>query len=173
MNTLTNKSLTEQLGTPERFTDPYMVAVTCAAHANAGAFKIKYILVPTRPSKASIEALKYAGWLANQFGSKIIILHAVASGCSDVNPQEFQGDISRVTGIEPAQIRAILIRQGVDGFMPVITVAQDEQADLIVIPADFYKQPVHFFQTDMMEKLIHHATCPLFIVGDKVQTDPD
>ena len=168
MNTFTNEKLARQWGTPECLTDSYMVAVTSATNASANDFKIKNILVPTRPSKSSGEAIKYAGCLAFQFGSKITILYTVASGCSDVSPQELQGEISRTTGIEPSQIRAILIRQGVTDFLPVITAAHSEQTDLIVIPADFYKPSIRFWQRDMMEQLIRRAPCPLLIVGGKV-----
>ena len=169
MNTLTNEKLAEQLGTPERLTDSYLVAVASATNAGANGFKIKNILVAARPSKSSGEALKYAGWLASQLDCKITVLCAVASGGSDVSPQELRSEISRTTGIEASQIRAILIRQGVADVLPVITAAHGEQTDLIIIPADFYKPSVRFWQRDMMEQLICRAPCPLLIVGGKVR----
>lgn len=167
MNTLINEKQTDALVAPEWLSDSYAAAVTSATNASANDVKIKNILVPIRPSKSSDRALKYAAWLAGQFGCKIIILHAVAPGSSAITPLELQERVSRDFGIAPAQIRAIIIRQGITDFSPVTIAAGNEHADLIVIPGDFYRQPVRFWQSAKIDKLIHHAPCPVLILGDK------
>jgi nucleotide-binding universal stress UspA family protein len=169
MNTQTDERFVNRLGTPECLTDLYKAALTSTTNANEDVFKIKNILVVTRPSESSAEALKYAGSFSSRFDCKITILHVVPVGCSAVNPQELQEGICKNAGIEPAQIRAIFVRQGVTGFSALVEAARDEDADLLVIAADFYKEPIRFWQTNLLEKVIRHAPCPLLIVGDKVQ----
>ena len=167
MNMITNEKLAEELEIPEAVTDSYAAAVTSATRATAGSFRVKNILIPTRPSKASGDSLKYAAWLAGQFGCPITILHAPPAGSPVVSLAELQSNISRDTGVGGNQIRAILIRPGVTDFLPVTKAVREEHADLIVIASDFFKQPARFWQNDMMDKLMRHAHCPLLIVGEK------
>jgi len=167
MNTLTKGTRSEQFETTEHLTDSYAAALTSATKANEDDFKMRNILVMTRPSKTSVEALKYAGWLALQFGCQITILHAIPRGCCTVGTQELQSEICRTTGIEPPQIRAIFIRQEVKGLSPILDAARDEHADLVVIPADFYKAPLRFWQMSMIEKLARHTRCPVLVAGNK------
>ncbi len=165
MNTLTKEKLSRQFGAPEQLTDSY--ANAAAADAPTRGFKINNVLVAIRPSKYSADALKFAGWMASQFGCDITILHSTPPGRSAPGTQALRAEISRTTDLTANQVRAILIRQEIKDFSPITTAVRDEHADLIVIPEDFFKPSVCFWQTSRMEKLIHHAQCPVLIVGGK------
>jgi nucleotide-binding universal stress UspA family protein len=167
MNNLTNRKLSEKAAAPEGLSEPYMAAVRAVANINTNAFKVKNILAVVKPSESSAGVLKYAAWLASQFDCEITLFHAVPNGCTALSPRELQDEFARVTGQESVQIRAILVRPATSGFSPILEAACDEHADLVVLPADFYKEPLHFWQTNLMEKLIHHLRCPLLIVGEK------
>lgn len=164
MNALKNGTLSKQFPTPHFLTEP--CAGTVAADAHAKGIRINTIPV-SRPSEPPADVTKFIGWLACHFGSEITVLHAIPSGSSTTRPPEFQAEISIVTGFGSAQVRAIIVRQGVKDISPIISAARDEHADLIVIPANYYKQSVHFWQAGRMEELIHQAHCPVLIVDDK------
>jgi hypothetical protein len=164
----THETLSGKAGAPEHLTDSYTAAVTPATNANA--FKIKNILAVVKPSQSSVGVLKYAGWLAFQLGCEITLFHTVPNGCTARAPRELQDEFMAVTGLGSAQIRAILVRPAVAGFSPVLEAACDEHADLVIMPDDFYKEPIHFWQTNMLEKLMHHLRCPLLVIGEKSAT---
>ena len=167
MKTLTSEKLPEQVGAFGPLTDSYAAPVTPATNANVNAVKMKNILAVVKPAQSSVDVLKHAGWLAFQLGCEITLLHAVPKGCTPLAPGELQSEFTRLTGMSATQIRAILVRPATLGISPILEAVRDEHADLVVIHANFYKKPLHFWQTDMMEKLIRHLQCPLLIIGEK------
>ncbi|HTV42079.1 MAG TPA: universal stress protein [Candidatus Sulfotelmatobacter sp.] len=166
MNTLTNEKLSERAGAAGLFSDSNTIAVT-APDVNPNAFRMKSILVAVKPSPSSAGVLKYAGWLAFQLGCEITLLHAIPNGCKAAPPAELQAEFKRLTGLGPAQLRAILIRPASLGLSLILEAAKGEHADLVVISDDFYNEHLHFWQKNMLEKLIHHLRCPVVVVGDK------
>jgi len=175
MNTLTQEDISERVATEAWLTDSYRAATkTAMAKLNADAtnsgpsgFRIQSILVPISSlGGSSRTALKSARWFAEHTGSIITILYGFAPGGSYLSPKELQDGFAKSAGINSTQLRAILVREGVSSYLQIRHAARNEAADLIIIPADFYKGPSHFWQADPMERLIRHPPCPLLIVGN-------
>lgn len=165
MNSVTNEKFSGLSSRAEQFADSYTKA--SVTETSEETRKIRNILVLTKPSTSSREALKFAAGLAAQFRCKMTILHTLIAGYPAIGPQDLLEKISTLGGINSTEIRAVFVRRGVTDYSTIINAARDESADLIIAPWDFFKQPVYFWQTSMMEKLIRHAYCPVLIISDK------
>jgi len=166
MNTPLCETLAAQTTEPEHLTDVYVTAIEPTKTVNADGFKIQRILVPINSLESGRAALRSARWFAEQSGANITVLHAAPPGDSAPSPQELLEKIISSAGIRSDQLRAVLIRADVTGYRPIREVAREEATDLIIIPAEFHWGSNHFWQTDLLERLIRHAPCPLLIVAD-------
>lgn len=171
MNTMTQEDISERVATQTWLTDSYKAATKAtmrkldahAANPDPSQFVIRNILVPISSLTSSLMALKSACWFADKTGGKITILCNVPHDGSDLGPTELEDRIARTAGIQHGQFRAIMVRPGESSYMQVWNAARHGMADLIVIPADFYRRH-HTWQGDPMERLIRFPPCPVLVV---------
>ena len=124
------------------------------------------ILVPIPSLEASPRTFACAQWFAGHAGSKISVLFAGGSHGPAPDPEELREEITKMAGIRSEELRSVLVCPEVANALHVTRAAKTEKADLIVIPANFFKGTSHFFQADPMDQLIHLAPCPILIVGN-------
>lgn len=149
--------------------------------AQAASLDLKTILVPIDFSKTSLKALKYAIPFAEQFGAKIILLHAF-------EPPLYPDDVSMAVTI-PAEERmlelnrekleklakdnvpasllgAVMVRTG-PPFRLITELAGKRHVDLIILTTHGYTGLKHVFMGSVAERVVRHAPCPVLVVRDK------
>ena len=166
MNAILHAGIAERTAAPQQLSDSYAAAIAPGKDANEIPYRIQNILVAINSLESARGALKNARLLAERTGAKITILYAARGGSASASRQ-LQDDIARISGINPGQLRAILIRPDATGHLQIKNAALDEAANLIIIPADFHSGRKHFWQADPMEKLMRQAPCPLLVVGNQ------
>lgn len=165
-------------------TTPALTAGECVLPPiKVGSLKPKKLLVPVDFSESSEKAVTYAVSLAKHFGSEIIALH-VASMSAPVPSAEFvamQGvvfdDQLRQDAIKHleqwrARIAAhvptrALIGAGVSIQEEIVSTARKYGCDLIVIGIHPKGALEHFLTGSVAEKVVQHATCPVFVVRER------
>jgi universal stress protein A len=136
------------------------------------------ILAPTDFSESSRQAVKTATCLAEQFGSKIALLHVVQLPASC--PFEAGLDVDKVVhslresldeiskDIPAALLGEKLIRLGGEGTVPeIIEAACTLSADLIVIATHGHSRLERVLLGSTAEKVVRHAPCPVLVVRQK------
>ena len=157
-----------------RFTPAYTAAIRSAATANANAFRCENILVPINSLATALPALNCARWFVEQAGSKLSLFFAASPDTASLSPEELQSEVTRMAGIRRDRFRAVVVSRGCARVATITQAARAEAADLIVIPAHFFKEAGHFFYANPMEQLTRQAPCPLLVVGDNVPSrQPD
>ena len=143
--------------------------------------KIKTILVPLDFSNTSAKALAYAIRMADQFGSKVILLNVIepiATPDFAYHPLMLESEESRAAArraIESAARKArlpdsmldrIVIRNGAP-FVEITEAARTLKADLIIITTHGYTGLKHVFMGSTAERVVRHAPCPVLVVREK------
>ncbi len=143
--------------------------------------KVKTILVPIDFSATANKALVYAIKMADQFGSKIILLHVVepiASPDVAYHPLMLETDKSkrvakgRLDGLcrtakIPAQmLDRTLVRYG-SPFSEITSAARTLKVDLIILTTHGYTGLKHVFMGSTAERVVRHAPCPVLTVREK------
>lgn len=142
---------------------------------------LKRILAPTDFSEHSRNALRYAAAFAERFGAEIILLHvfqdlavsgpeAVAVGPPIVAPIEqflesARHSLKRL--IEECHLEQLAIRAEVRPGMPfdeIITLATEEDVDLIVMGTHGRGWLAHVLLGSVTEKVVRKAPCPVLTV---------
>ena len=143
--------------------------------------KIKTILVPIDFSKTSKKALVYAVRMAEQFGSKIILLNVVepvASPDFAYHPLMLETDkvksaartqlekVCRDALLPAKMLDRVLVRHGTP-FAEITDAARTLKADLIILTTHGYTGLKHVFMGSTAERVVRHAPCPVLTVREK------
>lgn len=137
--------------------------------APPGRPQIRTILVAADASRPSAPAFKYARFIAEQFGSTIVVVYAGPPGGSGGNVDSVEKEICQKIGLAPSRLRAIFLAPGQWTAMEIATAARFENTDLIVLSSDFLVGSKHFFQAGPIEMVVRHAPCPVLVVCGKNQ----
>jgi len=143
--------------------------------------KIKTILVPIDFSQTSKKALLYAIRMAEQFGSKIILLNVVepvASPDFAYHPLMLETDkiksaaksrleaLCREALLSPAMLDRVLVRYGTP-FAEITGAARTLKADLIILTTHGHTGLKRVFLGSTAERVVRHAPCPVLTVREK------
>ena len=149
-------------------------------------FKPAKILVPTDFSQCedhcSILAVKQAAGIAQQFGSKIVLLHVITEDVSkmplffldDHKLEDLQGRLREHAEHELARIKdAFLsgpelnvttkVRSGV-AYDEILKEQAESDVDLITISSRGQSHLTDFFYGSTTEKVVRRATCSVLVV---------
>ncbi len=146
-------------------------------------FKIEKILVPLDFSPASMEALKYAVWLAKQFRAAIHLVHVhppdEASSVPGAGHLLFQSAeaIERLneelTGIHRKHVPTFRpenchIRGG-RPYEEIVRVAREIDADFVVLATRGHSGLKHLLLGSTAERVVRNAPCPVLIARKRKQ----
>jgi nucleotide-binding universal stress UspA family protein len=160
---------------------PVLVTRGNALQANNGSrFRIKTILVPVDFSSCSREGLRYAIAFANEFGAKIILLHATylgyvysSEGTAIYDIPGLQKAARKTAGRKMRELERSVNFGGVkfetaftDGS-PVIDIcafAKDHDVDLIITSTHGFTGFTHVLIGSIAEQVVRHAPCSVLVV---------
>jgi len=114
---------------------------------------IKKILVPIALSPACGWAARYASRVADQFGAKLLFLHVSGNHPAD-DANAFLADT-----LGPRHKAVVL--EG-DPAECIVQVAQQNAADLILMPTHAYGRFRRFLLESVTAKVLHDAECPVW-----------
>jgi nucleotide-binding universal stress UspA family protein len=141
---------------------------------------IKTILVPIDFSKTSKKALVYAVRMAEQFGSRIILLNVVEPIATPdfacplvVEPEKTASavrkqleKVCRDTLLPANMVDRLLVRHGTP-FAEITDAARTLNVDLIILTTHGYTGLKHVFMGSTAERVVRHAPCPVLTVREK------
>lgn len=143
--------------------------------------KLKTILVPIDFSETSKKALVYAVRMAEQFGSKIILLSVVEPVVTPdygFHPLMLETDkarnvvkarlekVCREVLLPAKMIERVLVRYG-SPYAEITNAARTLKADLIILTTHGYTGLKHVFMGSTAERVVRHAPCPVLTVREK------
>lgn len=143
--------------------------------------KMRTILVPLDFSNTSAKALTYAIRMAEQFGSKIILVNVIepiATPDLAYHPLMLESEESRAAArraiestarkarLPDSMLDRIVIRNGAP-FVEITEAARTLKADLIIITTHGYTGLKHVFMGSTAERVVRHAPCPVLVVREK------
>jgi len=160
---------------------PVLITRGSALHANNGSrFRIKTILVPVDFSKCSREGLRHAIAFANEFGAKIILLHATYLGYIYAAEGTALYDIpglqkaARKTAerkmrelVRSVNFGAVKFATVFTDGSPVIDIcsfAKDYGVDLIITATHGFTGFTHVLIGSIAEQVVRHAPCSVLVV---------
>jgi len=165
---------------------PVLVTRGSAFQANNGSrFRIKTIVVPVDFSNCSREGLRYAIAFANEFGAKIILVHATYLGyiysaegtaiydipglrkAARKSAERKMRELIRSVDFGPIEFETAFT----DGS-PVIDIcafAKDHDVDLIITSTHGFTGLKHVLIGSIAEKVVRHAPCPVLVVPSHPQ----
>jgi nucleotide-binding universal stress UspA family protein len=160
---------------------PVLVTHGNALQANNGSrFRIKTILVPVDFSNCSREGLRYAIAFANEFGAKIILLHATYLGYVYSSEGTAIYDIpglqkaARKTAerkmrelVRSVNFGAVKFETAFTDGSPVIDIcafAKDHDVDLIITSTHGFTGFTHVLIGSIAEQVVRHAPCSVLVV---------
>ncbi len=142
--------------------------------------EMKRILVPTDFSDHARVALRYAKALGEAFGAEIIVCHVSETShwLSQVPPTGeayFPANFSEIQAEQSAKAcesllneegvsnGRVVVRQG-SAFAEVLTLAKEENVDLIVVGTHGRGAVAHMLLGSVAEKVVRKAPCPVLTV---------
>jgi nucleotide-binding universal stress UspA family protein len=151
-----------------------------AQNVAARPFSMKHILVPIDFSANSPRVLHYAVSLAEQFRSRLHLLHATHGyyPMPGFGPAEVISSSARTRSDAAGQLAGLATREVPNDIPADITVregdpageivgaAEDFEADLIVLSTHGYTGLRHVWFGSVAESVVRHARCPLFIIRE-------
>ena len=160
---------------------PVLVTRGSALQANNGSrFRIKTILVPVDFSNCSQEGLRYAIAFANEFGAKIILLHATYLGYIYSSEGTAIYDIpglqkaARKTAerkmrelVRSVNFGAVKFETAFTDGSPVIDIcafAKNHDVDLIITSTHGFTGFTHVLIGSIAEQVVRHAPCSVLVV---------
>ena len=165
---------------------PVLVTRGNALHANNGSrFRIKTILVPVDFSKCSREGLRYAIAFANEFGAKIILVHATylgyiysAEGTALYDIPGLQKAARKTAErkmrelVRSVNFGAVKFETAFTDGSPVIDIcafAKDHDVDLIITSTHGFTGFTHVLIGSIAEQVVRHAPCSVLVVPSHPQ----
>ena len=165
---------------------PVLVTRRNALQANNGSrFRIKTILVPVDFSSCSREGLEYAIALANEFGAKIILLHATYLGYIYSSEGTAIYDLpalqkaARKTAehkmrelVRSVNFGAVKLETAFTDGSPVIDIcafAKNHDVDLIITSTHGFTGFTHVLIGSIAEQVVRHAACSVLVVPSHPQ----
>lgn len=142
--------------------------------------QVRTILVPVDFSPPCKVALRHAAQLAEQFASKLVLLHVVEpAGTPDFayNPLVLPNDkvvaaakrelgrFASGNGLGAKLIDRLLVRNGVASH-EITGAARSLKADLIVMATHGYTGLKHVLLGSTTERVVRHAHCPVLVVRE-------
>ena len=160
---------------------PVLVARGKVLQANNGSrFRIRTILVPVDFSSCSREGLRYAIAFANEFGARIILLHATYLGyvysCEGTAIYDIPGlqKAARKTAerkmreiVRSMNFGAVKFETAFTDGSPVIDIcafAKDHDVDLIITSTHGFTGFTHVLIGSIAEQVVRHAPCSVLVV---------
>ena len=160
---------------------PVLVTRGKALEGNSSSrFRIKTILVPVDFSRCSSEGLRYAIGFANEFGAKIILLHATYLGYVYSSEGTAVYDIpglqkaARDTAerkmrefVRSVKFGAVKFETAFTEGSPVIDIcafAKDHNVDLIITATHGFTGFTHVLIGSIAEQVARHASCSVLVV---------
>ena len=160
---------------------PVLVTRGSALQANNGSrFRIKTILAPVDFSSCSREGLRYAIAFANEFGAKIILLHATYLGyiysCEGTAIYDIPG-LQKAASLAAERRMRNLVRSLNFGAVkfetaftdgsPVVDIcayAKNHDVDLIITSTHGFTGFTHVLIGSIAEQVARHAPCSVLVV---------
>lgn len=160
---------------------PVLVTRGNALQTNNGSrFRMKTILVPIDFSSCSREGLRYAIAFANEFGAKIILLHATYLGyvysCEDTAIYDIPGlqKAARKTAerkmrelVQSVNFGSVKYETAFTEGSPVPDIcafAKDHDVDLIITSTHGFTGFTHVLIGSIAEQVVRHAPCSVLVV---------
>jgi nucleotide-binding universal stress UspA family protein len=142
--------------------------------------QLRHILVPIDFSEHSEKSLKYAARFAEQFGSRVTLLHVIQPV---VYPADF-GYPATVIDTLDDQVRSqvqvrleTLAEQAVRGAKSIVrvgqpyheitTAAKDLDVDLIIVTTHGHTGLKHALLGSTAERVVRHAPCPVLTLRER------
>jgi nucleotide-binding universal stress UspA family protein len=151
-----------------------------AQSKNGSRFRIKTIVVPVDFSSCSREGLRYAIAFANEFGAKIILLHATYLGYIYSSEGTALYDIPGLQTaarknaerkmrelVRSVNFGAVKFETAFTDGSPVIdicTFAKDHDVDLIITSTHGFTGFKHVLIGSIAEQVVRHAPCSVLVV---------
>ncbi len=147
---------------------------------NGSRFRIKRILVPVDFSGCSRQGLQYAIGVANEFGAKIILLHAMYLGyiyssegtalydvrtlqeAARENAQLQMRELVRSVNFGRAKFETVFTEGS--PVLDICDFAKDHDVDLIMISTHGQTGWKHMLMGSTAEHVVRHAPCPVLVV---------
>jgi nucleotide-binding universal stress UspA family protein len=165
---------------------PVLVTRGSALQANNGSrFSIKTIVVPVDFSSCSREGLRYAIGFANEFGAKIILLHATYLGyvysCEGTAIYDIPGlqKAARKTAerkmrelVRSVNFKSVKYETVFTEGSPVLDIcafAKDHDVDLIITSTHGFTGFTHVLIGSIAEQVVRHASCSVLVVPSHPQ----
>ena len=128
---------------------------------------LRRILVPIDFSSGSKKAIQYAVALAEDYESKVFLLHVFPDHqASRKTLEQTKVQIRKLTE-EISKVPSVLIVIKVGNVIPkIIEAARDEMVDLIVMSRRSDGGTPALFPAGTAEKIAHQAPCPLLLVPE-------
>jgi Universal stress protein UspA and related nucleotide-binding proteins len=160
---------------------PVLVTRGNALQANNGSrFRMKTILVPVDFSNCSREGLRYAIAFANEFGARIILLHATylgyvysCEGTAIYDIPSLQRAARETAGrkmrelVRSVNFGAVKFETVFTEGSPVIDIcafAKDHDVDLIITSTHGFTGFTHVMIGSIAEQVVRHACCSVLVV---------
>jgi nucleotide-binding universal stress UspA family protein len=160
---------------------PVLVTRGSALQANNGSrFRIKTILVPVDFSNCSREGLRYAIAFANEFGAKMILLHATylgyiysAEGAPVYDIPGLQKAARKTAErkmrelVRCVNFGAVKFETAFTDGSPVIDIcafAKNHDVDLIITSTHGFTGFAHVLIGSIAEQVVRHAPCSVLVV---------
>jgi nucleotide-binding universal stress UspA family protein len=160
---------------------PVLVTRGKALQSNNGSrFRIRNILVPVDFSSCSREGLRYAIAFANEFGAKIILLHATYLGyvysCEGTAIYDIPGLQKGARETAERKMRELIRSVNFGGVKsesvftegsPVLDIcafAKDHDVDVIITSTHGFTGFTHVLIGSIAEQVVRHAPCSVLVV---------
>lgn len=138
------------------------------------------ILVPTDLSPPSMDAVRHAATLADRVGSRVVLTYVmedklpamILAHTSETEAQllERHREHARKALVDvaddllPGRDVECVVRQGAD-HEEIVALAREIDAGLIVMGMHGHGFLVHALAGSTTERVLHHAPCPVLVVG--------
>lgn len=160
---------------------PVLVTRGNALQVNNGSrFRMKTILVPVDFSSCSREGLRYAIAFANEFGAKIILLHATYLGyiysCEGTAIYDIPGlqkaaretaegkMCELVRSVNFGRVKYETVFTEGSPVLDICAFAKDHEVDLIITSTHGFTGFTHVLIGSVAEQVVRHAPCSVLVV---------
>jgi universal stress protein A len=142
------------------------------------ALDVRTILVPVDFSENAEAALQCAADLAQKFGAKLHLLHVVepASFVNDLRnvpiaisdeevAKRAQAELESLAATfleQPAEAN-LMVKSG-KAYQAIVKVAEELNADMIVVPTHGYTGLKHTIMGSTAERVVRHAPCAVLVI---------